>query len=381
MKLSHSKLTTILTCPASYYLSYIQHISKKDEKSALAVGSAVHWGIEHNTENLTEYWNQQFKTRDQYGRDQLLAEAMVHGYMKHKDELLDKILTNRDGSKLQLLDETHELTIKTKLKTEKFEHEFLGIIDLLLTTDKGFVLVDYKTSTYTPDCDKYLDQIYRYIMLLRNEFPDIPICKIGIINIKKTGIRIKKNETVEQFLNRMKFEYDINDENYVNYHEFLPEDLDNMLIDRYIENLKKECDMAQMIADGDTFFINFQAAQNQYGKSDFWDIFYHTPDAYLLYKISDKIYDEETKTYLKSRDCVPIDMEVLNTQVINKYDTYKNLLEDFLESHSTSELSLDIFDAFHNMLRDNVLVDETLLNDYENTYLHELTEFNSEKKS
>lgn len=381
MKLSHSKLTTILTCPASYYLTYVQHISKKDEKSALAVGSAVHWGIEHNTEDLTEYWNQQFKTRDQYGRDQLLSEAMVHGYMKHKDELLEKILTTRDGSKLQLLDETHELNIKTTLKTEKFEHEFVGIIDLLLTTDKGFVLVDYKTSTYTPDWDKYLDQIYRYIMLLRNEFPDIPICKIGIINIKKTGIRIKKNETVEQFLNRMKFEYDVNDEEYVNYHEFLPEDLDNVLIDRYIENLKKECDMAQMIADGDTFFINFQAAQNQYGKSDFWDIFYHTKDAYLLYKISDKIYDEETKTYLKSRDCVPIDMEVLNAQVINKYDTYKLLLEEFLKTQSASDLSLDIFDAFHNTLRDNALVDETLLNDYENTYLHELSEVASEKKS
>lgn len=381
MKLSHSKLTTILTCPASYYLTYVQHICKKDEKSALAVGSAVHWGIEHNTEDLTEYWNQQFKTRDQYGRDQLLAEAMVHGYMKHKDELLEKILTTRDGSKLQLLDETHELNIKTTLRTEKFEHEFVGIIDLLLTTDKGFVLVDYKTSTYTPDWDKYLDQIYRYIMLLRNEFPDIPICKIGIINIKKTGIRIKKNETVEQFLNRMKFEYDVNDEEYVNYHEFLPEDLDNVLIDRYIENLKKECDIAQMIADGDIFFINFQAAQSQYGKSDFWDIFYHTKDAYLLYKISDKIYDEETKTYLKSRDCVPIDMEVLNAQVINKYETYKRLLEDFLESHSNSDLSLDIFDAFHNMLRDNALVDETLLNEYENTYLHELTEAISEEKS
>lgn len=381
MKLSHSKLTTILTCPASYYLTYIQHISKKDEKSALAIGSAVHWGIEHNTEDLTEYWNQQFKTRDQYGRDQLLAEAMVHGYMKHKDELLNKILTDRDGSKLQLLDETHELNIKTTLRTEKFEHEFVGIIDLLLTTDKGFILVDYKTSTYTPDWDKYLDQIYRYIMLLRNEFPDIPICKIGIINIKKTGIRIKKNETVEQFLNRMKFEYDINDEEYVNYHEFLPEDLDNVLIDRYIENLKKECDIAQMIADGDTFFINFQAAQNQYGKSDFWDIFYHTKDAYLLYKISDRVYDEETKTYLKSRDCVPIDMEVLNSRVINKYETYKLLLEEFLESHSNSDSSLDIFDTFHNMLRDNVLVDECLLNKYKNTYLHELSEVALEKNS
>ena len=32
MKLSHSKLSTILNCPMTYYLSYIEKISLKDKK-------------------------------------------------------------------------------------------------------------------------------------------------------------------------------------------------------------------------------------------------------------------------------------------------------------------------------------------------------------
>ena len=142
MKLSHSKLSTILSCPMSYYLSYVMGISKKDTKPALAIGSAVHWGIEHNTEDLTDYWkdNGSFRSRDDYGRDQLLAEAMVHGYMKHKDEIFEQMLTDHEtGDKLQLIEETHELYVtgklKSKIKGVEF-HDFVGIVDLLLLTDK-----------------------------------------------------------------------------------------------------------------------------------------------------------------------------------------------------------------------------------------------------
>ena len=56
MKLSHSKMNTILCCPMTYYLTYEQGIQAKVEKPALAIGSAVHWGIEHDTNDLSEYY-------------------------------------------------------------------------------------------------------------------------------------------------------------------------------------------------------------------------------------------------------------------------------------------------------------------------------------
>ena len=84
MKLSHSKLNCILNNPAEYYLIYKEGIKLKDEKPALSLGSAVHWGIEHNTEDLTEYYEELRKEKGSgvYSEGQPLAEAMVHGYFQ-----------------------------------------------------------------------------------------------------------------------------------------------------------------------------------------------------------------------------------------------------------------------------------------------------------
>ena len=357
MKLSHSKLSCILSCPMSYYLTYIEGISTIQEKPALYVGSAVHWGIEHNTEDLSEYFNSQ---ESEYTRDQLLAESMVHGYLKHKDEIFRQILSMPDGSPLNLLEESHEVYITGKLPSNKFPEptDFVGIIDLLLLTDKGFVVIDYKTSSYEPDWSTYLEQIYRYIFLLRSEFPDIPVVKIGIVNIKKTSIRQKKTENYEQFLNRLKYEYDINDENLVNYHEYQASDLNKELVDSYINNLSKMCDAARIIDENKSWFINYGAANGTYGKSPFWNIFYHTEDAYLLYKISDEIYDEDTNNVLTSRECVPIDMLVIDkNNVLNHYSKYRD------EYEKVKSMCMTV-DEFHRYLKTKYICDDNLLKKY-----------------
>lgn len=328
MKLSHSKLSALLSCPASFKLSYIEGISKKEEKPALYVGSAVHWGIEHNTEDLSEYFGNPLS----YTRDQLLAESMVHGYLKHKDEIFDMMLTDTStGEKLKLVDEMHELYVTGKLKSsiEKVkEHDFVGIIDLLLLTDKGFIVIDYKTSSFEPHWDQYLDQIYRYIFMLKTEFPEIPVIKIGIVNLRKTGIRQKKNENESQFLNRLRFEYDVNDDNLINYHEFNRVSLDDNLINSYIENLSRMADAGQTIVDNKMFYINYGAANGQYGKSDFWDIIYKTPDAHVLYNIRDKVWNEDEQKFDERRDCLPIDMLAIDhDNLVNHFETYKRIVE------------------------------------------------------
>ncbi len=367
MKLSHSKLSTILSDPISYYLSYIQGISLKETKPALAIGSAVHWGIEHNTEDLSEYFKESgnFKQATGYTKEQLLSEAMVHGYLKHKDEIFEKILTDKDGSKAELVEETHELYVTAKINSRVFAdviHDFVGIIDLLLLTDKGFVVIDYKTSTFEPDWNGYLDQIYRYIMLLKDAFPEVPIFKIGIINIRKSGIRQKRNESESEFLNRLKFEYDVNDENYVNYHEYLPEELDENLITNYIKNLKLMCDLAYEIENRHLFFINYGAQKNQYGKSQFYDIIYETENAELLYNISDVIWNDEINDFVYIRDCVKLDMDVIKySNCMNKYLLFKHEIVENGLSDETIE-----------QIKRNYRTDDELLNKYIETYKHEM---------
>lgn len=322
MNFSHSKLSCILQCPMTYYLNYIQGIKLKQTKSALSIGSAVHWGLEHSTENLEEYYKEEgtFKQKGEYTDDQLLAESMVHGYLKHRDDIFKDILGD-----MKLQNEEHELFLDAKINDDRF----VGIIDLLLLTDKGFVIIDYKTSSVVPDWDNYLDQIYRYIFLLRENFPGVPVVKIGIINLRKARLRRKQNENEEQFRNRLKFEYELNDENYINYHCYRPEELDSQLVDDYINNLSKMCAMAKNIDENKLFYINYTAAKGVYGKSDYYDIFYKIPDCYLLYEIKDKVWDEDDKIFKLKRDCLPLDMLVIEkNNILNKYEIYENLIKE-----------------------------------------------------
>ena len=99
MRLSHSKLSLLLSNPMEYYLCYRMGITPKVEKTALSIGSAVHWGIENDTEDLTGY----FGDRLNYGRDQLMAEAMVHGYFNHKDEIFNEIITEAKQKNVEFI--------------------------------------------------------------------------------------------------------------------------------------------------------------------------------------------------------------------------------------------------------------------------------------
>lgn len=363
MRLSHSKLSTILSCPMTYYLQYKVKIEPKTTKAALSIGSAVHWGIEHSTEDLTEY----FGTRQSYGRDQLLAEAMVHGYLKHEDEILASILTDDEtGELVELLDIEHELFVSAKLNG-KISHDFVGIIDLLILTNKGWIVIDYKTSSTIPDWNNYLEQIYRYIFLLRSAFPEVPVYKCGIINIRKTGIRQKKGENEASFLNRLKLEYDINDENYINWHMYLPEELDENVISDYINNLSKQADFAHHIDEYNLWYINYGAAKGIYGKSQYYDIFYRTPDCHVLYKIADTIYDKSTNTLLTSRDCVASDMLVIDANatkdVVYSYAEY--------ESRILKLMTLGYsFDKANSVIEDTCIIDKSLLLMYYDTYCY-----------
>lgn len=367
MKLSHSKLAKLISCPMSYRLTYELGIWTKVEKPALAIGSAVHWGIEHETNDLSEYFKEQgtFKQGDAYTREQVLAEAMVYGYLTHKDEIFEQILVDPDtGEKLELLEETHELYVTGKLKSflEKLDHhDFVGIIDLLLLTNKGFVIIDYKTSTYEPDWEGYLDQIYRYIFMLNSEFPDVPVVKVGIINIKKTAIRQKKTENESEFINRMRWEYKTNSDNYVNYHEFPKKDIDESLLNSYIDNLSHMADCAQTIVDNKLFFINFSNAKTSYGKSDFYDIFYHTPNAYVLYAISDFVWDEEEHMFSDKRDCIELDMRCADadySRVLNKYSMFEPL---YIQHFAELKQSEENITKFIEELRKEYYIDDDLI--------------------
>ena len=372
MNWSHSKLKCIIADPMAYYLKYIQGISPKRGRAALSIGSAVHWGLEHNTEDLEPYYKEgNFKQINDWSKEKIMAESMLHGYFKEKEDLYNKILTDPlTGDKLTLLEESHELFLNAKLPTFQHldipYHEFIGIVDLLLLTDKGFIVLDYKTSSMEPNWDDYLDQIYRYIILLNNVFPDVPVVKVGILNLRKASIRQKQNENDVQYLLRLKNEYDLRSFEYIQYHEYPRETINEGHLNIYKKNLSKMCDMGYFIDKNKLFYINYAEAINKYGKTDYYDIYYNTKDAYLLYQIKDFVWSEEDEEFKEMRDCLPIDLESINDpNVLNKYSIFKQEKEatrnDFLDEK-----------FFIEYLRNKYTIDETLLKTYMLTYNEEL---------
>lgn len=335
MKLSHSKMALLLKDPMSYYVKYHLGISAIETKPALSLGSAVHWGLEHSTSCLDDYYN----TPNNFTDEQGLAEAMVSAYLKHKNDIFDLILAKKDGTKLKLLNETHEQFINSPLQSFMYpdiKHQFIGVADLLLDTDEGIVLIDYKTSSQQPDWNEYLDQIYRYIFMLKNVYPDKPVRKIGIVNIRKSGKRQKTNESTETYYARLKAEYEENADAYIYVHMYEPEDLDKALIDEYVKNLSRMADACETIERNKLFYINF-GAQSDYGKAEYYDIFYKTPNAYTLYSITDTIIDDAGKVKLEKdggrRPCIQLDLDSIEDRsVLDKYEMFKAEAIKFVEA-------------------------------------------------
>src|SRR5690554_5375860 len=105
MRLSHSRMGMILTCPMTYKVAYKMGISLKETKPALRIGSAVHYGIEHETEDLSEFYKElgSFSQSNQYTKEQELAEAMVMGYLNQKNNIFaDLLIDDETGEPLEL---------------------------------------------------------------------------------------------------------------------------------------------------------------------------------------------------------------------------------------------------------------------------------------
>lgn len=336
MKLSHSKLSTLVSNPKKYKAIYKLGFKPKEKTSALTIGSAVHWGIEHDTYDLQPYFDESgtFFQSQQYTYEQLLSESMVYGYLKNKDKIMKDILTDIEtGEPLELIEELHEVTLTASLPSniEGAEpHSFVGVIDLLLLTNKGFIVLDYKTSRYKPQFDDYLEQIYRYIFLLNSEFPDVPVYKVGIINLRKASIRQKKTESEYAFLQRLKMEYELNEDAYINHYIYTEDVLDKELRERYIKNLADMADFAEHVDSHNLYWWNYS---DIWGK-EYYGICHNIKDAYLLFDISDTIFDDEKKIFEKYRSAKEIDMLAINQDnVLHKYEQFETQAVAYFAVH------------------------------------------------
>ena len=239
----------------------------------------------------------------------------------------------------------------------------MGILDLLFLTNKGLVLLDYKTSSKEVDYDEYKSQLYKYIYLLKNNFPGVPIYKMGIVNLKKTQIRRKKSENDESFKKRIKDEYDLNEDNLIEWHTYLNSEFDDNQLKNYSNMLSQQIDIAETIENKHLFFVNYSNIKGMYGPSQYYDIFYNTKDNYLLYTIKDSVYDEFENKVVDYRECDPIDMLALNeSNILNKFELFDKEVSEMMKTQLIDKQ--DIF----KKLKQKYKCSDKLLETYYHTY-------------
>lgn len=292
MKFSNSKLKTFFNCPFVYHLNYDLGIYPKIKPKALDFGSAVHWGLEHNTSDLDDYYKETlFKNNDA----KILQEVMIQSYLDNKEKIFDKILIDEDGNKLELLEEIHEIELTTKLNSlynMPPYNEFVGIIDLLLLTNKGFIIVDYKTSSKKPDFNEYTQQLYTYNMLCNSEFPDVPVYKLAVINLQKSSTK-RKNQTELQYKKQLEKEYILvgDDDDLIRVNVF---DRDTLIEEENIkfkQDLESRCDFVAMVTElankNHIWYINWDSLK-EYGGSPYLPLINKERFSWELYYVKDK---------------------------------------------------------------------------------------------
>lgn len=365
---SHSRLNKLFENPAEYFLIYEEGIKPKLEKAALSIGSAIHWCMENSTTDLTTYYQEKGNLLqwNDYSDEQCLAECIAEAYFRNKDRIYKMILLDPETNQyLDVYSEEHELELTAEFPSKLFnlKHKFLGIIDLLILTEKGWILVDYKTSSQKVDWDNYKSQLYKYIHIIRYCFPEFPIWKIAIINLRKTQIRRRKNENDESFKARIKMEYELNDQELIDCHIYRDYEFTEEQIEQQKNSLIEMMDLGQVILNNRLFFTNYSNIINQYGPSQYYDVFYKNGDSHNLYTIKDLIYDEDENDIVTSRNCEPIDMMVLDrNDILNKYNIFKEQVKQL------DEMGINDDEKVFTELKKKYTCDDKLLKKYMNTY-------------
>lgn len=182
MKLSYSRVDTFKQCPYKYKLRYVdrtQTIFNCDPGNALALGTALHAGIEKDTDTAIEGYFNQYP---------IINDLHIHEATKLRNLIPKAVEMLPDHGE-------HEVKIETE--------DFIGYIDLLVETESNhYDIYDFK---YSNSIDRYREstQLHLYKYYFERTHPGAQIDKLYYVIVPKTQIRQRKNETLFEFRNRL----------------------------------------------------------------------------------------------------------------------------------------------------------------------------------
>ena len=182
MQVSHSRVGCFVKCPYQYKLKYLDKLKtlpKNDPTDALILGSALHLGIEKDSETAIDFYYKSYPAIE----DTHINEALKLEYWlpKIKNEFYERYGALYDNA-------LHEVKIE--------DEGFIGFIDLLVPVNENtYDLYDFK---YSNNVKNYMDseQLHLYKYKFEKLNPTKKIRDMYFMFVPKCQIKIKyKNKT------------------------------------------------------------------------------------------------------------------------------------------------------------------------------------------
>lgn len=193
-----SRLKSYQTCPMKEALRYRKCLAPIQSKQALAIGTAVHKGIEMWDEEAgLSALNFPFPSSQEEADEQDIARVTVLG-------LLRGYFQTYAPFEQHMPELSFHLPMRTGKRNSRI-FEVAGKIDDVATIDGQNWLVEYKTASKLDA--SYFDRLYvdSQITMYMAAGERLGLKPVGVIYrvLRKPQIRRGKTESVEQFLNRL----------------------------------------------------------------------------------------------------------------------------------------------------------------------------------
>lgn len=300
--LTNSARSTFLNCRKKFYWQYIKRLSPIKPAMPLLVGGLVHDGLER-------FYSKEGLDLDEY---QLIVQQKLNEQLAFvsKDEDASKLM-QQEALVMGILNgyvKRYSKQDKTNWVIKAPETEFCfdipgstlknaGKRDLLVNSkkDKSLILVEHKTTARLDP--GYLaklpldNQILGYAYSCLVDEGELP--KHIVYNVmQKLGIRLKQNETLQQFYDRMKMEYEYNLESMF-YREIVP--INKKQVMQYIEELSMMAQEISRCIETGFFYMNTTQC-TQYGTCPYMPLCTKQKDAEYLYVIRESTHAELSST-------------------------------------------------------------------------------------
>lgn len=214
--LSVSRINSYVTCHRYYYWRYVRNLVQREMYMPFFVGDVVHRGmanfyggkmepsevIERAYADIAEITGRAFIRPEEMGKlevQKAMCLGILRGYMeKYTDDL----------SKWKIV--KAEQPFSVKLTGLSRDLDFVGVIDLIYEENKRLCVAEHKTAS---DITKgYIDrlpfdlQAQCYPLFVQRCLKRV-LHQVCYNVVKKTQIRLKKNERFDQFVDRITSEY------------------------------------------------------------------------------------------------------------------------------------------------------------------------------